>query len=80
MKKAQLLQKYYSALAQARRMGQSLPSVLAVVLVLAGAITVLVKIMTQPLERVVIVGEIGEFPRQALQGWLVENVAETAAD
>ena len=80
MKKAQLLQKYYSALAQARRMGQSLPSVLAVTLVLAGIATVLVNIVTQPLERVVIVGEIGELHRQALQGWLVENVAETAAD
>lgn len=79
MTKSQLLQKYYGAVAQARRLSQSLPSVVAPALVLAGAVTVLVNIMTQPLERVVIVGDIGELHRQALQGWLVENVADTAA-
>jgi cell division protein FtsQ len=79
MTKAQLVQKYYTTIAQARRLAQSLPSVVAFALVLAGGMTVLVNILTQPLERVVIVGEIGELHRQALQGWLVENVAETAA-
>lgn len=80
MTKSKLLQKYYGVVAHARRLGQSLPSVLASVLVLAGAVTVLVNIAMQPLDRVVIVGEIGELHRQALQGWLVENVAETAAE
>lgn len=80
MTKSKLMQKYYAAVAQARRLGQSLPSAVASALVLAGAITVLVNIATQPLERVVIVGEIGELHRQALQGWLVDHVAETAAD
>jgi cell division protein FtsQ len=80
MNSSQIRQKIYGVIAQARRLGQVLPSVVAVSLVFAGALTVLVSITTQPLERVVIVGEIGELHRSALQGWLVENVAETAAN
>lgn len=79
MNKARWQQHYFGALAQARRALQSLPSLLAVTVVLSGVVAVGVNIVTQPLERVVIVGEIGTLHRQALESWVVDNLAETAS-
>lgn len=62
-----------------KRLLASLPFAFSVLALFAGALTVLVAIYTQPLQRVVIVGEIGELHRVALSAWLVENVSSDAA-
>ena len=62
-----------------KRLLASLPFAFSVLALFAGALTVLVAIYTQPLQRVVIVGEIGELHRAALSEWLVDNVASDAA-
>jgi len=62
-----------------KRVLESLPFTLSVLALFVGALAVVVAIHTQPLERVVIVGEIGELHRSALNEWLVDHVASDAA-
>lgn len=62
-----------------KRIFESLPFTLSVFALFSGVLAVFVAIHTQPLQRVVIVGEIGELHRAALNDWLVDNVTSDTA-